>query len=159
DGDYPLTRAVADSWFKLLTYKDEYEVARLHLRADYARDLGIAGRYSVTYHLHPPVLRRLGLKKKLPMGHPYRLAFGVLAGCRRVRGTPCDVCGWDRDRRTERAVIEEYRRLIDEVLPVVPYETGVRIAASAMSIRGYGPVKEKAVAAWREHVAELRQRG
>jgi len=161
--DHVLTRAVADSWFKLLTYKDEYEVARLHLRADYgqiARDLGITGPYSVTYHLHPPVLRRLGLKKKLPMGQPYRLAFGVLAGFRRVRGTPFDVFGWDRDRRTERAVIEEYERLIHEVIPAVPYETGVRIAASALSIKGYGPIKETAVAAWREQVAELRrQRG
>jgi indolepyruvate ferredoxin oxidoreductase len=162
DGDHgwALTQAVADSWFKLLTYKDEYEVARLHLKADYgqiARDLGILGPYSVTYHLHPPILRRLGLKKKLPMGHPYRLAFHVLRAMRRVRGTRLDVFGWDRDRRTERAVIEEYRRLIGEAVPVVPYETGVRIAASALSIRGYGPVKEAAVAAWREHVAELRR--
>ena len=156
--DWALTRAVADSWFKLLTYKDEYEVARLHLRADYAqiaRDLGITGPYSVTYHLHPPVLRRLGLKKKLPMGRPYQLMFHVLRGMRRLRGTPFDVFGWDRDRRSERAVIEEYRRLIDEVLPVVPYETGVRIAASALSIKGYASIKETAVAAWRAHVAEL----
>jgi indolepyruvate ferredoxin oxidoreductase len=160
DHEWALTRAVADAWFKLLTYKDEYEVARLHLGADYgqiARDLGIAGPYSVTYHLHPPVLRRLGLKKKLPMGTTYRLAFHVLLGMRRLRGTPFDVFGWDRDRRGERAIIEEYRRLIDEVLPVVPYETGVRIAASALSIKGYGPVKETAVAAWREHVAELQR--
>jgi indolepyruvate ferredoxin oxidoreductase len=111
----------------------------------------------VTYHLYPPILRRLGLKTKLPMGHPYRLAFHVLRAMRRVRGTRLDVFGWDRDRRTERAVIEEYRRLIGETVPVVPYETGVRIAASALSIRGYGPVKEAAVAAWREHVAELRR--
>src|SRR5580658_622459 len=63
---WELTEAVAQSWFKLLTYKDEYEVARLHLGVDYdhvARELGIEGPYSVTYHLHPPVLRRLGLKK------------------------------------------------------------------------------------------------
>jgi indolepyruvate ferredoxin oxidoreductase len=160
--DWALTRAVADSWFKLLTYKDEYEVARLHLRADYgqiARDLGIAGPYSVTYHLHPPVLRRLGLRKKLPMGRPYRLAFHVLRGMRRLRGTPFDVFGWDRDRRGERAIIEEYRRLIDEVLPVVPYETAVRIAASALSIKGYASIKETSVTAWREHVTELRQLG
>ena len=60
---WQLTRAVAEAWHKLLTYKDEYEVARLHLGADYgkaARDLGIEGPYSVTYHLHPPVLRWLG---------------------------------------------------------------------------------------------------
>jgi indolepyruvate ferredoxin oxidoreductase len=160
--DWALTRAVTESWFKLLTYKDEYEVARLHLRADYgkiARDLGIEGRHTVTYHLHPPVLRRLGLTRKLPLATPYRLAFGVLHRMRRLRGTPFDVFGWDRDRRTERAVIEEYRRLIDEVIPAVPYEAAVRIAGSAMSIKGYGPIKEAAVAAWREHVAELRRSG
>jgi indolepyruvate ferredoxin oxidoreductase len=158
--DWALTRAVADSWFKLLTYKDEYEVARLHLRADYgqiARGLGISGRYSVTYHLHPPVLRRLGLKRKLPTGRPYWLAFHVLRWLRRLRGRPFDVFGWDRDRRTERAVIEEYQKLIGELVPVVPYDTGVRIAASAMSIKGYGPIKEAAVAVWREQVAELRR--
>jgi indolepyruvate ferredoxin oxidoreductase len=52
-------------------------------------------------------------------------------------------------------VAPEYRQLIDEAIPVVPYETGVRIAASALSIKGYGPIKETAVAAWREHVAGL----
>ncbi|HEX9030987.1 MAG TPA: indolepyruvate ferredoxin oxidoreductase family protein [Streptosporangiaceae bacterium] len=160
---WALTQAVAESWFKLLTYKDEYEVARLHLAADYdqiARDLGFGGRYSVTYHLHPPALRRLGLKKKLPMAGPYRLAFRGLARMKRLRGTPFDVFGWDRDRRTERSVIAEYEQLIDEI--TVPssglgYDTLVRIGASAMSIRGYASIKETAVAAWREQVAELRR--
>lgn len=71
--------------------------------------------YSVTYHLHPPVLR-LGLKKKLPMGKPYELAFRALRRIKRLRGTPFDVFGWDRDRRAERAVIEEYEQLIGEGL-------------------------------------------
>jgi indolepyruvate ferredoxin oxidoreductase len=176
--DWALTRAVAESWFKILTYKDEYEVARLHLKIDYdrvARDLGIEGPYSVTYHLHPPVLRRLGLKKKLPMAKPYELGFHALRRMKRLRGTPFDVFGWDRDRRTERAVIAEYERLIDETTVLqttglqttglqttgpssaLPYETLVRIAASAMSIKGYAAIKETAVAAWREHVAELRR--
>jgi indolepyruvate ferredoxin oxidoreductase len=168
--DWELTGAVAEAWFRLLTYKDEYEVARLHLKADYgqaARDLGIEGRYSVTYHLHPPVLRRLGLKRKLPLAGPYRLAFHALIRMKRVRGTPFDVFGWDRDRRTERAVIAEYERLIDETVvldaagpsPAVPYDALVVIAASALSIKGYGPIKETAVAAWREQVAELRRQG
>jgi len=161
--DWALTRAVAGSWFKVLTYKDEYEVARLHLAADYdriARDLGIEGAYTVTYHLHPPVLRRLGLKKKLPMARPYELAFHALRAMKRLRGTPFDVFGWDRDRRTERAVIEEYEQLIAEATDpssAVPYDTLVRIAESALSIKGYGPIKETAVAAWREQVAQLRQ--
>ncbi|HEX4291596.1 MAG TPA: DUF6537 domain-containing protein, partial [Trebonia sp.] len=162
---WALTRAVAESWFKLLTYKDEYEVARLHLAADYdkaARELGIDGPYSVTYHLHPPILRRLGMTRKLPLGKPYELAFRVLRPMKRLRGTPLDVFGWDKDRRQERAVIAEYERLIDEVGAAGPadadYDTLVRIAESAQSVKGYGPIKEAAVAAWRAQVAGLRER-
>jgi indolepyruvate ferredoxin oxidoreductase len=164
DRDWALTRAVAESWFKLLTYKDEYEVARLHLKADYGRiahDLGIDGGYSVTYHLHPPVLRRLGLAKKLPLGRPYDVAFRALRSMRRVRGTPLDLFGWDRDRRTERAVIDEYESVIGAVLARMPtpsYDVLVEIAASALAIKGYGQIKERGVAAWRENVAELRRR-
>ncbi|HEY3880532.1 MAG TPA: indolepyruvate ferredoxin oxidoreductase family protein [Trebonia sp.] len=160
---WALTRAVAESWFKLLTYKDEYEVARLHLAADYgevARDLGIEGPFSVTYHLHPPVLRRLGMKKKLPLGAPYALAFRVLRPMKRLRGTPLDVFGWDHDRRTERAVIAEYEHLVNEALSdeALADETLVRLAVSAQSIKGYGPVKEAAVTAWRTQVAALSSR-
>jgi len=163
DHDWELTRAVGEAWFKLLTYKDEYEVARLHLKMDYdrvARDLGITGSYSVRYHLHPPVLRRLGLGKKLPLGWPYEVAFRALAGMRRLRGTPFDVFGWDRDRRTERALIAEYERLIEDVSAAtsgLPYEAQVQIAGSAMSIKGYAAIKEAAVAVWRKQVAELRR--
>lgn len=159
---WELTRAVAEAWYKLLTYKDEYEVARLHLAADYgeaARELGIEGPYSVTYHLHPPVLRRLGMRKKLPLGAPYALAFRVLRPLKRLRGTPFDVFGWDWDRRTERAVIGEYERLMDETIEAgLPYDTLVQLAVSAQSVKGYGPIKEAAVTAWREQVAELRTR-
>ncbi|MGF7238645.1 MAG: DUF6537 domain-containing protein, partial [Frankia sp.] len=160
---FALTRAVAESWFKLLTYKDEYEVARLHLKVDYdrvARDLGIEGPYSVTYHLHPPILRRLGMAKKLPLGRPYAVAFHALRGMKRLRGTPFDVFGWDRDRRTERAVIEEYERLVKDCLPEAGppgYDLVVRVAESALEIKGYGPIKEDAVVRWRQHVADLRR--
>ncbi|HXY90959.1 MAG TPA: DUF6537 domain-containing protein, partial [Acidimicrobiia bacterium] len=159
---WALTRAVAESWFKLLTYKDEYEVARLHLAVDYdqvARDLGIEGPYAVTYHLHPPVFRRMGLQRKLPLGTPYELAFRALRGMKRLRGTPFDVFGWDPDRRTERAVVDEYEQLVIASLesrPALPYDALVRIAESPGSIKGYGPIKEGAVAAWREAVAGLR---
>ncbi len=161
DHDWALTRAVAESWFKLLTYKDEYEVARLHLAVDYdraARDLGIDGAYSVTYHLHPPVLRRMGLHRKLPMGRPYAVAFKGLRAMRRLRGTSWDVFGHDPDRRTERALIEEYEQLVGTQLgpsPTPAYEDRVALAASALAIKGYGPIKEAAVERWRQHVADL----
>ncbi|UGQ12460.1 indolepyruvate ferredoxin oxidoreductase family protein [Yinghuangia sp. ASG 101] len=160
--NWELTRTVAESWFRLLTYKDEYEVARLHLKADHrhtARELGIDGPYTVTYHLHPPILRRLGMTRKLPMGRPYELAFHALRGMRRLRGTPLDVFGRDRDRRMERAVIAEYEQLVTaSLLPRLsstPYDDAVRLAASALEIKGYGPIKEESVARWRRRVAEL----
>ncbi len=161
DHDWALTRAVAESWFKLLTYKDEYEVARLHLAVDYdraARDLGIEGPYSVTYHLHPPILRRMGLQRKLPMGKPYAVGFRALRSLRRLRGTPLDVFGYDPDRRTERALIEEYEQLMGAQLrpaSKLSYQARVELAASALAIKGYSQIKEAAVDRWRRHVAEL----
>jgi indolepyruvate ferredoxin oxidoreductase len=156
-----LTRAVAESWFKLLTYKDEYEVARLHLKADYRRmanDLGIEGSYSLQYHLHPPILRQIGLRKKLPMGKPYAVAFHALRKMRRLRGTSADVFGWHRDRRLERAVIMEYQRLIEQLLEPasdMSYDAQVGLAASSLAIKGYGPIKEAAIERWRQRVREL----
>jgi len=161
--EWALTRAVAESWFKLLTYKDEYEVARLHLKVDYdqlADEIGIDGPYKVTYHLHPPVLRRLGLDRKLPMGKPYELAFQGLARMKRLRGTRFDLFGRDPDRRMERGLIDEFEQLVVDVVRPgsdLPYETQVRLAESALSIRGYAGIKDAAVAAWREQVAELRR--
>ena len=160
--DWALTRAVAESWFKVLTYKDEYEVSRLHLNVDYDRvalDLGIDEPYSVTYHLHPPFLRRLGMQRKLPMGRTYDVGFRVLARVKRLRGTPFDPFGWDPDRRTEREVIVEYEALVRDLIRPgsdVPYAGRVRLAASVGSIKGYGPIKEAAIERWRAQVAESR---
>ncbi len=155
-------RAVAEAWFKLLTYKDEYEVARLHLKMDYgqvARELGIEGPYAVEYQLHPPVLRRLGLKKKLPMGKPYELGFRALRRMKGLRGTPFDVFGWDRDRRTERAVVDEYEQLVvDDRRPVV--EPAVRHAGRAGGVADGDQglcrhQRARRSPTWRARVAEL----
>jgi indolepyruvate ferredoxin oxidoreductase len=156
---HALTRAVTESWYRLLTYKDEYEVARLHLLADHDRtaaELGIDGPYKVTYHLHPPTLRRLGMKGKLPLGRPYAVAFRGLRALRWLRGTPFDPFGLDPDRRTERALLTEYPRLLTDALDAAtPYDDLVALAASAQAIKGYGPVKEASVARWRDQVAAL----
>ena len=158
---WALTRTVAESWFKVLTYKDEYEVARLHRRADLdavARDLGIDGPYSVRYQLHPPFLRRMGMKRKLPLGQTYEVGFAVLERMKRLRGTRFDVFGLDPDRRSERAVIVEFQALVTEALrdERLDYDERVRIAASVSSIKGYGPIKERAIEEWRDQVRELR---
>jgi indolepyruvate ferredoxin oxidoreductase len=161
DRGWELTRAVAGGWHKLLTYKDEYEVARLHLLADYDRmaaDVGIDGPYTVTYHLHPPTLRRLGLKKKLPLGRPYEMSFRVLSRMKRLRGTPLDPFGRHRDRRMERGLIEEYETLVrDAVADGADYRTQVAMAQSVAAVRGYGPIKEASVERWRAELAELRR--
>ncbi|WP_426574489.1 indolepyruvate ferredoxin oxidoreductase family protein [Aquihabitans sp. McL0605] len=156
---WALTRAAAESWFKLLTYKDEYEVARLHRKVDYgevARSLGIEGDYTVTYQLHPPVLRRLGRKTKLPMGAPYRLGFGALARMKGLRGTRLDLFGLDRDRKAERALIEEYAALVPDLTGTrLSYETRVELAASAQAIKGYAVVKDRAIERWHARVTDL----
>ena len=154
---WALTRAVALSWFRLLTYKDEYEVARLHLAFDYdaaARDLGIEGGYTLKYQLHPPFLRRLGLKHKLPLGKTYALGFAVLARMKGLRGTPLDLFGRDRDRRRERALITEYAGLIAAAAGW-PYADQVRLAESALLIKGYDTVKDASVERWRSEVATI----
>jgi indolepyruvate ferredoxin oxidoreductase len=154
--DHGVGDEVAEAFFRLVTYKDEYEVARLHLKADHdrmARDLGIEGAYEVTYHLHPPFLRRLGIKRKLPMGKPYELGFKVLRPMKRLRGTPFDVFGWDCDRRMERAVIDEYEQLLNGAFDRgVDHDELARLASSALSIKGYASIKERSIEAWRREV-------
>jgi indolepyruvate ferredoxin oxidoreductase len=156
---WALTLAIVESWFKLLTYKDEYEVARLHYATQYdviARRLGIEGPYELRYQLHPPVFHRFGLKRKLAFGKLGQLLFALLRRMKRVRGTMFDIFRWDPDRRLERALIEEYGQLATTVIddPSLPYGTKVEIAASALDIKGYRSVKERNVEAWRKRVAE-----
>lgn len=160
DRGWQLARAVTESWFRLLTYKDEYEVARLHTATDYdriARRLGIEGPYELKYHLHPPLLRRFGLRHKLPMGKLYEFLFSALRRMKRLRGTLFDIFRWDRDRRLERAIIEEYRQLVSDILEhdSMPYGARVELAASALAIKGYGAIKERSVGAWRMRVVGL----
>jgi len=159
--EHELTRAVAEGWFRVLTSKDEYEVARLHRRVDYAdvaRELGITGDVEVRYHLHPPFLRRLGMKRKLPMGRTYDVGFAALARMKRLRGTKLDVFGLDRDRRLEREVIGEYEALVRDVVldPSLDPDRRLRAATSVQAVRGYGPIKEASIARWRADVDALR---
>jgi indolepyruvate ferredoxin oxidoreductase len=155
-----ITDALAEGWFKLLTYKDEYEVARLHLRLDLdatAGELGLGRRYRARYHLHPPTLRRLGVDRKiaLPAGVA-RPAFRGLAAMRRLRGTPLDVFGYARHRREERQVAEEYAALVADALDgLTPatYDAAVDLARSVQEIRGYEDIKSAAVERWRAAVA------
>ena len=111
-GGEALTRAVAENLYKLTAYKDEYEVARLSL--DPALDEAVRAQFGdgarYAYRLHPPVLRALGLKHKVSLGPWFRPAFATLVAMRRLRGTRLDPFGRTEVRRTERALIAEYRR-------------------------------------------------
>jgi indolepyruvate ferredoxin oxidoreductase len=159
-----LSEAVARYYFKLLAYKDEYEVARLYADGDFLRRVAetFEGDYRLRFHLAPPLLARrdplTGKLKKRVYG-PWMLgAFRVLARLKGLRGTPLDPFGYTRERRMERQLIAGYERLIDELLQRLNadnYDTAVRLAAIPEQIRGFGHVKERHLKHAREREAEL----
>jgi len=160
-----LGRTVARAYAKLLAYKDEYEVARLLTQA--ALEKQIAGLFAplarVAFNLAPPILAG-----RLVNGRPVKREFGawirpllkVLAHGRRVRGTVLDPFSYTAERRAERALIEDYERLVDRVLAALApsnHAAGVRLLSLADDIRGFGPVKEAAIKRYRERVQATEQ--
>ena len=154
--------AVAQGFHKLLAYKDEYEVARLHLadRERIREQFGADAR--VTWHLHPPLLRALGLKRKVASSTGYALAFHVLKAGRRVRGTALDPFGHTRVRRTERALAAEYEQLVRDLAAGLtasssPAELDRAAAVAALPdlVRGYEEIKLRNVERYRARLAEL----
>ncbi|MDE0664547.1 MAG: indolepyruvate ferredoxin oxidoreductase family protein [Acidimicrobiaceae bacterium] len=159
-----LADSVARYLYKLTAYKDEYEVARLHLRpgmADAVRDaVGDFAGYRIL--LHPPALRALGLKRKISLGPFQRPALAVLKGLRRLRGTPFDVFGYAGVRRTERELIAEYRSLMETELDALTPDTygrALQLAQLPEIIRGYEDVKLANVERFREQVRAIRSPG
>jgi indolepyruvate ferredoxin oxidoreductase len=160
-----LTIAVARSLFKLMAYKDEYEVARLHTQTGFQEKLRqeFEGNFAIKYHLAPPILPA----RKDARGRPLKRQFGawiepafrMLAHLKMLRGTPLDIFGYTRERRMERNLIGWYESLLTELLPLLHAETVgplAEIAALPMEIRGYGPVKEAAVEKVTAKVSSLR---
>ncbi|MBI1846860.1 MAG: indolepyruvate ferredoxin oxidoreductase family protein [Candidatus Rokubacteria bacterium] len=155
-----LTEAVARHLFKLMAYKDEYEVARLHLKNDIAARLAedYPEGVKIQYNLHPPMLRALGWQRKIKLGTWFDGAFRALVGLRRLRGTALDPFGRAEVRRVERALIGEYRALLDRALADLSpatYERAVKLAALPDLIRGYEDVKLRNVKKFREEVRAL----
>jgi len=143
-----LSEAVARHLFKLMAYKDEYEVARLHLSAALEAELHARFGPEIRYywHLHPPLLRALGLKKKIRFGSWFKPVFSALHAMKGLRGTPFDVFGWSEERRTERRLIEEYEATVAELLERLNrdnHKLAVEIAGIPEHIRGYGHVKRR----------------
>jgi indolepyruvate ferredoxin oxidoreductase len=160
-GGETLARTVAENLYKLTAYKDEYEVARLSL--DPALDEAVRAQFGdgarYHYRLHPPVLRALGLKHKVSLGPWFRPAFATLVAMRRLRGTRLDPFGYTEVRRTERALITEYREVISELLTGLTegnHDLAVEIAALPDMIRGYEDIKLATVRTYHEKLAELR---
>jgi indolepyruvate ferredoxin oxidoreductase len=152
-----LSEAVARYLFKLMAYKDEYEVARLHTDPAFVAKIDgmFEGDYKLVHHLAPPLLARRNDKGELlkqPFGPWMRSAFGVLARLKGLRGTAFDVFGRTEERRTERALIEQYKACIDELLRGLSVERlplAAEIARLPEEIRGYGHVKARHLAAAR----------
>jgi indolepyruvate ferredoxin oxidoreductase len=145
-----LSEAVARYLYKLTAYKDEYEVARLHLDQALADQLGAEfPSAKVAFRLHPPILRAMGLRRKLAIP-PWLVMpiFRMLRASRRVRGTVLDPFGHAHVRRVERRLIREYVQTVDDLLPVLGshYDTTVAIASLPEIVRGYESVKLRGVA-------------
>jgi indolepyruvate ferredoxin oxidoreductase len=162
-----LTEAVARYLFKLMAYKDEYEVARLHSDGSFeAKVKGMfEGNFKLNYHLAPPLLAKKNDKgelQKQQFGPAMLTAFKVLAKFKGLRGTTWDVFGRTAERRQERALITEYRASVDELLnALVPahgtpqagerYQQALGIARIPEQIRGFGHVKERNIKAARQN--------
>ncbi len=161
-----LSQAVARYLFKLMAYKDEYEVARLHTTAEFSEKIAsmFEGDYKIVHHLAPPTTAKRNDKGELvkkAYGGWMRKAFGVLAGLKGLRGGALDIFGRTEERRTERALIQEYRACIEELLQGLSAERlalAVEIASIPEDIRGYGHVKERHLAAARAKWQQLMAR-
>ncbi len=161
-----LSQAVARYLFKLMAYKDEYEVARLHTTAEFSEKIAsmFEGDYKIVHHLAPPTTAKRNDKGELvkkAYGGWMRKAFGVMAGLKGLRGGALDIFGRTEERRTERALIQEYRACIEELLQGLSAERlalAVEIASIPEDIRGYGHVKERHLAAARTKWQQLMAR-
>lgn len=159
-----LTDAVARNLYKLMAYKDEYEVARLFSDGSFQRqvDAAFEGDLRFEFHLAPPLLARhdpaTGRPRKMRFGPGMMRGFKMLARLKMLRGTPFDPFGWSAERRRERALIAQYRALLDTLMTTLTPDNhayAVALAALPQKIRGYGPVKDQSIAAVEAEEAAL----
>jgi len=152
-----LSETVARHLFKLMAYKDESEVARLHTQSDFLTRIqnSFEGDFKVHYHLAPPVLgnrneKGEGIKQKF--GPWMAWGFKLLARLKGLRGTPFDVLGQTEERRTERALIVEYMQQVEDCLVNLSIDShahAVRVAQVPETIKGFGHVKARNIQAAR----------
>lgn len=170
-GSTMLTEAVARYYFKLMAYKDEYEVARLYTDGSFTKKLNdqFEGDFKLKFHLAPPIFA----KKNPENGHlvkqefgPWMMkAFGLLAKFKGLRGTPLDPFGKTEERKAERALITEYAETMTDIAAKLTKDNlalAVEIASVPEHIRGFGHVKEqhlKTAKAERESLLERFEKG
>jgi indolepyruvate ferredoxin oxidoreductase len=168
-GQTLLSETVARQLFKLMAYKDEYEVARLHTDQQFLERVKtqFEGDFKVFYHLAPPILAKRDEKGHLikqKMSPSMLLVFKGLAKLKFLRGTVFDIFGRTEERQTERALIEEYRDAVEELCKSLKSENhalAVKMANVPEQIKGFGHVKERHLAAamiqWQNCMDEFRQ--
>jgi indolepyruvate ferredoxin oxidoreductase len=167
-----LTEAVARYYFKLMAYKDEYEVGRLYANGVFQKKVEqlFEGNYKVRYHLAPPLFAKkdpeTGFLKKKEFGSWVLGAFKILSRMRFLRGTAFDIFGWTDERKMERQLIEDYRLLVEEILDSVNesnFDIAKRLLSLPEEIKGFGHVKEANViqvrASWQELLHQYRNAG
>lgn len=167
-----ISKAVARGLFKLMAYKDEYEVARLYTDGTFAESIRntFQDGGTVKLHLAPPMIAEkdpnTGHLKKRTYGPWMLQAFGILKNFKRLRGTAFDPFGYTDERKMERALIGEYEELLSEIetsLSTDNYDTAVQLAALPMQMRGFGHVKEanvnKTKTKWSELLKAFRDPG
>jgi indolepyruvate ferredoxin oxidoreductase len=159
-GKTALSEAVARYLFKLMAYKDEYEVARLLTQDTFAQRVAASfdGQVRLRYNLQPPLARTLGLRGKVALGPWFTPVLRGLAKLRFVRGTPLDLFGHLPVRREEKALIGWYRDLVEQVLQqlsLANWETAVELLSLPDGIRGYEDLKTRAIAEARARAGEL----
>ena len=162
-GSTDLSEAVARYFFKLMAYKDEYEVARLYTSGEFRRRLEqqFDGDYKLHFHLAPPLLAKKNAKGELvkrEYGPWVFKAFGLLAKLRGLRGGVFDVFGYTAERRMERQLIADYERTVGGLLDRLDsgnVSLAAEIASIPEHIRGYGHVKEAHLHAAKAREAEL----
>ena len=155
---------MAHYYFKLLAYKDEYEVARLYVNGDFERKLAaqFEGDYRLEFHLAPPLFSKMdpatGEPKKRGYGAWTLRLFKWLADMRGLRGTPWDIFGYGEERKLELQLIVDYERTIATLLDGLNqgnHAVAVEIASIPEQIRGFGPVKRRAVDCARQRQREM----
>ncbi len=165
-GQCGLSEAVARYLFKLMAYKDEYEVARLYTDSSFVERVKASfdGDLRLEFHLAPPLLARrdktTGEPKKMSFGPWMLSAFRVVAKFKFLRGTPFDIFGHSSERKTERGLIKDYENLLSDILARLTPEnhaTAVALASLPEKIRGFGHVKQRHLAAAKAEEAALRE--